>query len=65
MIMQVCIDLFILAQSYVDVASLKELCHQTAGSLHHYHPFHPAVDGEQFWNDLRWSVVRPQVRVRH
>ena len=60
-LMQVCIDLFVLAQSYVDVASLKELCHQTAGSLYHYHPFHPAADGEQFWNDLRWSVVRPQV----
>jgi hypothetical protein len=59
--LQVCIDLFVLAQSYVDVASLKELCHHTAGSIYHYHPFHPAADGEQFWNDLRWSVIRPQV----
>ena len=46
------------------MASLKELCHHTAGSLHHYHPFHPIADGEQFWNDLRWSVIRPQVRLR-
>jgi len=43
------------------VASLKELCHHSAGSLHHYHPFHPIADGEQFWNDLRWSIIRPQV----
>lgn len=58
---QVCVDLFVMAQSYVDVASLKELCHHTAGSLYHYQPFHALADADQFWNDFHWSVVRPQV----
>ena len=49
-------------QGYVDVATLGVLCSNTCGSLHHWCPWSPALDGDEFFNDLRWSLVRPQVR---
>ena len=58
---QVCIDLFVTSQGYVDLATLRDLCHLTAGQLYHYHPFSPDLDTDQLTNDLRWNVVRPQV----
>lgn len=60
---QVCVDVFVMSQSYADVATLKELCATTAGSLFHYQPFDAAADAEHFWNDFRWSIVRPQARI--
>ena len=60
--MQVCIDLFITAQAYVDLATLRDLCHLTAGQLYHYCPFAPLLDSDQLTNDLRWNIVRPQVK---
>ena len=59
--MQICVDLFVTSQGYVDLATLRDLCHLTAGQLYHYHPFSPALDTDQLTNDLRWNVVRPQV----
>lgn len=58
---QICIDLFLLAQSYVDVATLASLAHTTGGSLYHYLPFNPLMDQDQLLNDLKWNVSRPQV----
>ncbi|EFN54381.1 hypothetical protein CHLNCDRAFT_58279 [Chlorella variabilis] len=58
---QVSVDLFLLAQGYVDVATLGVLSAHTAGSLHHWAPWTPALDADEFFNDLRWAVVRPQV----
>lgn len=49
------------AQGYVDVATLGVLCSNTCGSLYHWCPWSPALDGDEFFNDLRWSLVRPQV----
>lgn len=57
---QICIDLFLLAQSYVDVATLASLAHTTGGSLYHYLPFNPLMDQDQLLNDLKWNVSRPQ-----
>ncbi|KAK9908279.1 hypothetical protein WJX75_005414 [Coccomyxa subellipsoidea] len=57
---QVSIDLFVTAQAYVDLASLRDLCHQTAGQLYYYSPFVPEIDADQLQNDLRWNVIRPQ-----
>ena len=58
---QISIDLFIMAQAYVDLASLRDLSHQTAGQLYHYCPFVPGIDADQLQNDLRWNIIRPQV----
>jgi protein transport protein SEC24 len=58
---QICIDLFLLAtQPHLDVASLGALSTATCGQLYHYAPFHPAADADQFYNDLRWNLLRPQ-----
>jgi len=62
---QISIDLFVMAQSYVDLASLRDLCHQSAGQLYHYCPFAPEIDADQLQNDLRWNVIRPQVTAVH
>ena len=53
------------SQAYVDLATLRDLCHLTAGQLYHYHPFSPALDTDQLTNDLRWNIVRPQVGPCH
>lgn len=60
---QVGVDLFVLAQTYVDVASLGQLCRTTGGQLYHYGKFDAQSDTAQLFNDLRWSLMRPQVGV--
>ena len=60
--LQICIDLFITAQMYVDLATLRDLCHLTAGQLYHFSPFSPVYDSDQLANELRWNIIRPQVR---
>lgn len=60
--MQICIDLFVTAQMYVDLATLRDLCHLTAGQLYHFCPFSPVFDSDQLANELRWNIIRPQVR---
>ena len=57
---QVSIDLFILSQGYVDLASMSALATETSGSVYRYNPFTPAADGPRFHNDLRWCLTRPQ-----
>lgn len=57
---QICVDLSILAQGYVDVASLSDLPLSTSGSVYNYTPFHPVLDFDQLVNDLKWNVSRPQ-----
>ena len=60
--LQVSIDLFILAQHYVDVATLGQLTQTTSGQLYLYQPFNQAAHSDTLFNDLRWNIVRPQVR---
>jgi hypothetical protein len=62
-VLQICIDLFLLAQSYVDIATLATLPHTTGGSMYHHLPFNPMMDQDQLLNDLKWNVSRPQVRL--
>ena len=57
---QVCVDLFVMSSSYVDVATLSRLCHPTAGQLYHYCPWLPEIDASRVANDLRWNLYRPQ-----
>jgi protein transport protein SEC24 len=56
----VCVDLFLLGQGYMDVATLGVLATATGGSVHSYVPFAPAADQDQLLNDLKWNVSRPQ-----
>eukprot|EP00899_Mesostigma_viride_P012163 jgi/Mesvir1/20948/Mv08019-RA.1 len=57
---QICVDLFLTVQSYVDVATLSTLSTTTGGQVYHYCPFSPVVDGGKLYNDLRWNLKRPQ-----
>ena len=57
---QVAIDLFLLADGYVDVASLGSLPRITGGSLYRYPSYNVQLDFAQLHNDLRWNILRPQ-----
>lgn len=61
---QVSIDLFVMAQAYADLATLGTLCAGTCGSLYHWPTWNPQLDADEFFNDLRWAAMRPQVRHR-
>jgi hypothetical protein len=45
--LQICVDLFLLATSFVDVATVGDLARVTGGSLYHYYPWNAAVDAAQ------------------
>ena len=57
---QVCVDVYLLAQGHVDVASLGALAQATGGQVYHYPGFDPPRDGPLLAEDLRWNVSRPQ-----
>lgn len=57
---QVCIDMFLLVQGYVDIGTISYAVRCTGGSLYHYPEFQPVQDANQVANDLRWNIVRPQ-----
>lgn len=61
--LQVCVDLSVLGGGFVDAATLRGLCHHTGGQLYLYEGFDPRLDSDQLLNDLRWNLMRPQVRV--
>lgn len=56
---QVCVDLYLTPQSYMDVASLLPLARETGGGVQLYSPYNPALDSPKLFNDLRWALVRP------
>ncbi|KAL3835375.1 hypothetical protein ACJIZ3_010111 [Penstemon smallii] len=57
---QVCVDLFITTQTYVDIASLSVVPRTTGGQVYYYYPFSALCDSAKLYNDLRWNVTRPQ-----
>ncbi|KAG8388134.1 hypothetical protein BUALT_Bualt02G0094300 [Buddleja alternifolia] len=57
---QVCVDLFITTQTYVDIASLSVVPRTTGGQVYYYYPFSAVSDTAKLYNDLRWNVTRPQ-----
>ncbi|KAL8474498.1 hypothetical protein ACS0TY_031090 [Phlomoides rotata] len=57
---QVCVDLFITTQTYVDIASLSVIPRTTGGQVYYYYPFSAVSDPAKLYNDLRWNVIRPQ-----
>ncbi|KAI5348283.1 hypothetical protein L3X38_001170 [Prunus dulcis] len=57
---QVCVDLFITTQSYIDIASIAVIPRTTGGQVYYYYPFSAVSDPAKLYNDLRWNVTRPQ-----
>ncbi|KAG8379493.1 hypothetical protein BUALT_Bualt07G0094200 [Buddleja alternifolia] len=57
---QVCVDLFITTQTYVDIASLSVVPRTTGGQVYYYYPFSALSDPAKLYNDVRWNVTRPQ-----
>ncbi|KAM5553465.1 protein transport protein Sec24-like [Rosa sericea] len=57
---QVCVDLFITTQSYIDIASISVIPRTTGGQVYYYYPFSALSDPAKLYNDLRWNVTRPQ-----
>lgn len=57
---QVCVDLFITTQTYVDIASLSVVPRTTGGQVYYYYPFSALSDPAKLFNDLRWNITRPQ-----
>ncbi|CAN7022267.1 unnamed protein product [Brassica rapa subsp. trilocularis] len=57
---QVCVDLFITSQAYVDMASISDIPRTTGGQVYCYYPFSALSDPPKLYNDLRWNITRPQ-----
>lgn len=57
---QVCVDVFITTQTYVDIASISVIPRTTGGQVYYYYPFSVVCDPAKLYNDLRWNVTRPQ-----
>jgi protein transport protein SEC24 len=57
---QVCVDVFITTQTYVDIGSISVIPRTTGGQVYYYYPFSALSDPAKLYNDLRWNVTRPQ-----
>ncbi|XP_060212473.1 protein transport protein SEC24 C-like isoform X2 [Lycium barbarum] len=57
---QVCVDVFLTTQSYVDIASISVIPKTTGGQVYYYFPFSAISDTAKLYNDLRWNITRPQ-----
>lgn len=57
---QVCVDIFITTQRYVDIASISVISKTTGGQIYFYHPFSALLHSAKLYNDLRWNITRPQ-----
>lgn len=56
----ICIDLFFFAYGYMDISTLSVLSTMTGGSVYKYDRFTVQRAAQEFLNDLRWNVSRPQ-----
>ncbi len=56
---QVCVDIFALTKSYIDLATISTLSLRTSGSVYRYAPFSHFADTARFYDDLRWNLTRP------
>ncbi|XP_061364715.1 protein transport protein SEC24 C-like [Gastrolobium bilobum] len=57
---QVCVDVFVTTQTYVDIASISVIPRTTGGQVYYYYPFSALSDSAKLYNDLRWNITRPQ-----
>ncbi|GAB1598001.1 protein transport protein Sec24C-like isoform X2 [Argonauta hians] len=52
------VDLFLFPNSYVDIATVGEMCRLTGGNIYKYSYFQAEQDGERFLNDLKRNVCQ-------
>ncbi|KAG1370090.1 hypothetical protein COCNU_15G004560 [Cocos nucifera] len=57
---QVCVDIFLTTQTFVDIASISAVPRTTGGQVYYYYPFSALSDTAKLYNDLRWNISRPQ-----
>ncbi|CAA6663980.1 unnamed protein product [Spirodela intermedia] len=57
---QVCVDIFVTTQTYIDIASISVIPRTTGGKVYQYYPFSALSDSVKLYNDLRWNITRPQ-----
>nr|CAD1818545.1 unnamed protein product [Ananas comosus var. bracteatus] len=57
---QVCVDIFLTTQTFVDIASISVVPSTTGGQVYYYYPFSALSDPAKLYNDLRWNISRPQ-----
>ncbi|GMY39294.1 Protein transport protein Sec24-like, partial [Fagus crenata] len=57
---QVCVDVFITTQTYVDMGSISVIPRTTGGQVYYYYLFSALSDPVKLYNDLRWNITRPQ-----
>ncbi|OMO96448.1 hypothetical protein COLO4_15270 [Corchorus olitorius] len=57
---QVCVDVFLTTQTYIDIASISVIPGTTGGQVYYYYPFSSVSDPAKLYNDLRWNITRPQ-----
>ncbi|GMY39285.1 protein transport protein Sec24-like At4g32640, partial [Fagus crenata] len=57
---QVCVDVFITTQTYVDMGSISVIPSTTGGQVYYYYLFSALSDPVKLYNDLRWNITRPQ-----
>ncbi|XP_017698115.3 protein transport protein Sec24-like At4g32640 [Phoenix dactylifera] len=57
---QVCVDIFLTTQTFVDIASISVVPRTTGGQVYYYYPFSAVSDTAKLYNDLRWNISRPQ-----
>ncbi|XP_050235388.1 protein transport protein SEC24 C-like [Mercurialis annua] len=57
---QVCVDVFLTTQTYVDITSIAVIPRTTGGQVYYYYPFSALSDPAKLYNDLRWNITRPQ-----
>lgn len=55
------VDLFLFPNSYIDIATIGELCHLTGGQVHKYSYFQVNTDGKRFIADVKSIISRSVV----
>ncbi|XP_051160951.1 protein transport protein Sec24C-like isoform X4 [Leptopilina boulardi] len=54
-----CVDLFIVNNSYIDIATIGQVCRLTGGEIYKYTYFQADIDGERLIADVVNNISRP------
>lgn len=54
-----CVDLFLFPNTYIDVATLGQVCRLTGGTVYKYTFFQADIDGYRFLEDLKRDISKP------
>ena len=55
---QICVDMFLFPQAYIDAANLEQLASITGGNLHTFVAYNSVVDGPKFRSTLGHTLIR-------